>query len=107
MLLKRFESLGRTMRVTPIRPRGPPPPIRVIAQIHRAFCLLKNHRAGNEVLDGGARKIGGIERALRERHVPGLSHEASELFVGDRVAIDPEAGNSYFMDGTFFDVEFF
>src|ERR1700758_5349188 len=57
MLLNRFESGGRTMRVTPIRPRGPPPPIRVIAQIHRTFCLMKNHGARNEVFNRGARPI--------------------------------------------------
>src|SRR5260370_42274191 len=105
MLLKAFEQVGWTIGMKPTRPWDPRPPIRVVAQIDRAFCLVKNHRARNEVFNRGARKIRWIERALGHGQVAGLGDEAGELFVGDRVAIDPEAANSYFMDGTLFDVE--
>jgi hypothetical protein len=86
---------------------GPRPPIRVVTQIDRAFCPVKNHGARNEVFNRGARKIRWIERALGHGQVAGLSDEAGELFVSDRIAIDPEAVNSYFMDGTLFNVELF
>ena len=91
--------------MTPTRPWGPRPPIRVVAQIYLAFRPGKNHGARNEVFNRGARKIRWIERALGHSQVAGLSDEAGELFVGDRVTIDPEAVNSYFMDGTLFNVE--
>src|SRR5262245_11689539 len=107
MLLKAFEQFGWTMWMKPARPWGPRPPIRVVAQIDRAFSLPKNHGARNEVFNRGARKIRWIERALGHGQVAGLSDEAGELFVGDRVTIDPKAVNSYFMDGMLFNVELF
>src|ERR1700758_3438256 len=107
MLLKAFTQVGWTTWMKPTRPWGPRPPIRVVAQIDRAFCLVKNHGARNEVFNRGARKIRWIERALGHGQVASLSKEACELFVGDRVAIDPEAVNSYFMHGTLFRVELF
>jgi hypothetical protein len=51
-------------------------------------------------------KIRRIQRALGYGLVPGVSNESGELFVGDRVTVDPEAADSYFMDGTFLRVEF-
>jgi hypothetical protein len=75
------------------------------AQIYRAFRPGKNHGARNEVFNRGARKIRWIERALGHGQVAGLGDEAGELFVRNCVAIDPEAVNSYFMDGTLFNVE--
>src|SRR6516162_9100481 len=107
MLLKPFEPVGPTTWMTPVRSRGPRPPIRVVPQIDRAFCAVKNHRTRNEVFNRGARKIRWIERALGHGQVAGLSDEAGELFVGDGAGIDPEAAHSYFMDGTFFNVELF
>src|SRR6516225_10160638 len=107
MLLNAFEQIGWTMWMKPARPRSPLPPIRVVAQINRAFCLVKNHGARNEIFNRGTRKIRWIERALGHGQVAGLSDEASELFVGDGAGIDPEAAHSYFMDGTFFNVELF
>jgi hypothetical protein len=75
----------------PTRPWRPSPPIRVVAQIYRAFRPVKNHGARNKVFNRGARKIRGIERALGESQVAGLGDEAGRLFVRDDVAIDPEA----------------
>lgn len=48
-----------------------------------------------------------ISQWPRLRHLAGLNDESGELFVGDGVKTDPEAGNSYFMDGTFFNIKFF
>src|SRR5260370_34953496 len=93
--------------MTPARRWGPPPPVRVVAQIYRAFRPVKNHGTRNEVFNRGARKIRWIERALGHGQVAGLGDEAGELFLGNRVAIDPEATNSYFMDGTLFNVDLF
>src|SRR6516162_897014 len=107
MLLKAFKQVGWTTWMMPARPRGPRPPVRVVAQIDRAFCSVKNHGARNEIFNRGARKIRWIKLALRHGPVAGLSDEADELFVGDREAIDPEAANSYLMDGTLFNVELF
>jgi hypothetical protein len=53
------------------------------------------------------KKIRWIERALGHGQVARLSDEAGELLVSHLVAIDPEAVNSYFMDGALFNVELF
>src|SRR5215469_15639530 len=107
MLLKTVEQVGGTTWMKPVRPWGPPPPIRVVPEIDRPFCLVKNHGTRSKVLNRCTRKICWIQRALGHGHVAGLSDEAGELFVSDRVAIDPEAANSYFMDGTLLNVKLF
>src|SRR6516165_1513259 len=107
MLLKVVEQIGGATGVKPVCPRGPPPPIRVVAQIHRSLCPMKNHGTRNKVLSRGTWKIRWIERALGHGRVASLSNEAGELFVSDRVAIDPEAANSYFMDRTLLHVKLF
>jgi hypothetical protein len=65
----------------------------------------ENHGARNQVFNRCTGKIRWVQRALGHGLVSGFSNEAGELFVGHRLAIDPEAGNSYFMDRTLLSME--
>jgi len=71
----------------------------VVAEIDRAGRLLEHHRRRSEQLRFRARIIGGVGRALGERHVAGRLDEALELAIRDGVPVHPEAVHGYFVGG--------
>jgi hypothetical protein len=70
-----------------------------VAQIDGTGRPHKHHRAGYQVLCRRTWEVGRIQRALRDRDVPGLVDELLELAVGHRVAVDLEPVDLDLMSG--------
>src|SRR5271168_5451295 len=91
--------------MAPAGPGRPRPPVSVVFQVHRAGCLVKQHRAMHQILERRAWKILGIEWALGDSHVSRGRDELRELRIGYRAAIHPKSLNAYLADRALFGIE--
>ena len=102
-----IDGAAGALGVTPVGPRGPHPPLGVVAEIHGPRGLGEDQRAGHE---GARRRLGRPRRELgreflpagddlRGRAVPRGLDEARELRVGDLGLVDPEAVHPHPMGG--------
>ena len=90
--------------MAPIRTGNVEPPIVMVTQIDLMDRLAENDGGGNEQFRLGAGIFQRVRRTLGERHIVRGLHEAGELFIGDRVAVDPEAVNADVMRRSFFGI---
>ena len=90
--------------MAPIRARNIEPPIGVVAQIDLMDRLAEDDGGGHEQFGVGARIFQRIRRTLGEAHIVRDLHEAREFFIGDRMAVDPEAVDADVVRRSFFGI---
>src|SRR3954471_9994717 len=79
------------LRVAPVGSGHVDPPLVVVAQVDAVSRRPEHGRRRQQQFWVRARVVGGVRGLFGDGHIAGLGHEASELAVGDRVLIDPEA----------------
>ena len=87
------ERAARALGMAPARTRRPRPPLAEVPEVDRAGRGREDQRARHEVLDGGTRVVGRVERALGDApYILGAEFSAADIMLGFGLGMIVTAG---------------